>query len=97
MNIANSVIWIKTNPRIIKFVQENNIDIDNTQLIMQHFDYKMLWENLYERVFRFDIVSERKINIRCNRKKLMWELKTQIEEFLRDRVNFFLSFDPVVN
>ena len=97
LNIANSVIWIKTNPRIIKFVQENNIDIDNTQLIMQHFDYKMLWENLYERVFRFDIVSERKINIRCNRKKLMWELKTQIEEFLRNRVNFILKFDPVVN
>lgn len=91
--ISNANRWLKTNPRVDKVAQEKKL-YDKPEVLIRMFDYKMPWESLYERVYKFDIVNERRnVFKKTEVKEKMRALKRKLEKFLESRIDFLIEFE----
>jgi hypothetical protein len=90
--ISNANRWLKTNSRVEKIAQERKLQ-SNPEELIRLFDFKMPWESLFERVYKYDIVNTRRnIFQRAEVKDKMRGLKRQLEKFLASRIDFLIEF-----
>ncbi|CAI2360571.1 unnamed protein product [Moneuplotes crassus] len=91
--ISNANRWLKTNEIVQKISCEKGID-NNPNAILKEFGYKMPWESLYQKVFKYDIVSAKRSHYPPNSlKSQMAILKNQLEKFLDQRIKILLNHD----